>query len=173
MEPEKRPCITPRMNIGLDAYVLGVVFTLDNLGVLDAVRVLRFWPIVLVAIGVVRLTRSDRHTAGWIYLLIGAWLLIVNLHLVPNRYWSMWPLVLVAIGIAMVQRAIRGPREAGQAPGDAFVRGLAVLGGIEKRSASQEFRGGDVAAFMGGINIDLRQARIGAQDAVLEVFAMW
>jgi hypothetical protein len=50
----------------------------------------------------------------------------------------------------------------------------AILGGAKRRNNSQDFRGGDVTAIMGGCEIDLRTAAITPpHEAVLEVFAMW
>ena len=45
--------------------------------------------------------------------------------------------------------------------------------GLERKVSSQEFRGGDVTAIMGGAEIDLRQARLAGGEAVVEVLVMW
>jgi predicted membrane protein len=50
----------------------------------------------------------------------------------------------------------------------------AVLGGVKRLNNSQDFRGGDATAIMGGCEIDLRAASITVpHEPVLEVFAMW
>ncbi len=48
----------------------------------------------------------------------------------------------------------------------------AVLGGIEHRSTAADFRGGEATAFMGGINLDLRDATMEGNQAVIEVLAV-
>jgi hypothetical protein len=56
---------------------------------------------------------------------------------------------------------------------DRYVRAAALLGGVTRRSASRDFRGGDVTAVLGGCELDLREARIASGEAVLDVFALW
>ncbi|MCP4562556.1 MAG: cell wall-active antibiotics response protein, partial [Bosea sp.] len=49
----------------------------------------------------------------------------------------------------------------------------AILGGATRTSNSADFRGGDMVAFMGGCDINLRQARIAQSPAVIDAFAFW
>jgi LiaF transmembrane domain len=53
----------------------------------------------------------------------------------------------------------------------ATFREFAVLGGVERRSTSQAFRGGEATAFLGGIELDLRECRMADTQARIEVFA--
>lgn len=53
----------------------------------------------------------------------------------------------------------------------ATFRELAFLGGIERRNTSQAFRGGEATAFLGGIEIDLRECRMVGNEARIDVFA--
>lgn len=55
--------------------------------------------------------------------------------------------------------------------GDAVIDVTAILGGYERRVVSQDFRGGQITAIMGGCALDLRQSSIRG-EAVLSVFAM-
>jgi len=48
----------------------------------------------------------------------------------------------------------------------------AVLSGIERRNSSSAFRGADAAAFMGGVNLDLRDATMEGDEARIEVSAI-
>jgi hypothetical protein len=62
----------------------------------------------------------------------------------------------------------------GPASSDAFISAMAILGSVERRNSSRDFRGGSVTAVMGRCEIDLRDASIvNGYDPVLEVFAMW
>ena len=45
------PGIGPQLLIGCAVAVLGVLFTLDNLNILESEPILRWWPVVLVLIG--------------------------------------------------------------------------------------------------------------------------
>jgi predicted membrane protein len=48
-----------------------------------------------------------------------------------------------------------------------------VMGGIDRQNSSLDFSGGDVTVFMGGGELDLRQAQVAGGDAVVQIFAMW
>jgi predicted membrane protein len=60
------------------------------------------------------------------------------------------------------------------ASSNSMVSATAILGGVERRNNSQDFRGGSATAIMGGCEIDLRAASITSpNEAILEVFALW
>lgn len=69
------------------------------------------------------------------------------------------------------------PADAPQAAGasvrsrDSFVRAAAVMGAIERATASADFRGADLLAIMGGCELDLRQATIAGDEAIVDVLA--
>jgi len=168
---------TPRIVFGLLVLTVGVLFLLDNLGILNAGHVLRLWPAGLIAIGIAVLSQPDRsggRLSGWIWIVIGGWLLAGELGIIHVRFWDFWPLVLVLIGGSIIWRALApgAPRGAG-GDDEATVRALAVMSGIERTSTSREFRGGELTAVMGGCEIDLRGATIGEGPAVIDVFAVW
>src|SRR5262249_43346265 len=54
----------------------------------------------------------------------------------------------------------------------ATFREFAFLGGIERKNTSQTFRGGSATAFLGGVEIDLRECRMAEGGAQIDVFAM-
>jgi hypothetical protein len=64
-------------------------------------------------------------------------------------------------------------------PGDAnedhaeFVRSFALMSGCELRPVSRPFRGADLNAIMGGIKLDLTDARMEGDIVTVEVFAFW
>jgi predicted membrane protein len=48
-------------------------------------------------------------------------------------------------------------------------REVAVMGGVQRKNLSEDFRGGEATAVMGGIDIDLRDATMDRREAVLDV----
>ena len=52
MSPDRQPSLTPQAVLGVIIALLGVIFTLDNLGLANADVALRYWPLALVAVGV-------------------------------------------------------------------------------------------------------------------------
>src|SRR5678816_4765383 len=100
MEPRSGFRITGQLVLGVSIAVLGVLFTLDNLHILRAREVLRFWPVALIAIGLVHVSqaRSAAGTVGGgVWILVGVVLLGGRLGLFHANIFSLWPLILVLV----------------------------------------------------------------------------
>jgi hypothetical protein len=166
--------LTSQLFAGLVLAGLGVLFTLDNLHILHARDVLRYWPAILLIIGISQVAQArsiGSMIGGSIWIVFGAILLGERLHLISSglRYW---PLLLVAIGLWIVVRSVTaaGPSSAGDS--SARLSALAVLGGVDRRVISPAFEGADITAFMGGGKLDLREARAAGPEAVVDILAM-
>lgn len=174
---ENRPGIrpTPQLIFALLIMLTGVLFTLDNLGIFEVRPYFRFWPLALMALGAAKFLEGNRpssQTAGVIFFGAGSLFLLRNLNVLHFHFWALWPLILVIIGGSMLYKAVMGA--GGSRPDtDSFVTALAVLSGVERTVNSQDFRGGDLTAVMGGCEIDLRSAVIMEDQAFLNVFAFW
>jgi hypothetical protein len=105
---------TPQLVVGLIVIAVGVVMTLDNLQVIDASRYLRFWPAALVMLGVVKIWHSRDGMGGafggFLFVVVGAWLLLEQTALVQISFWDMWPALLVAFGVFLVWQGASLPR---------------------------------------------------------------
>ncbi len=177
--PERRPRLSPQLVLGVFVIAAGVVFTLDNLGVIHAEDYLKFWPLALIAIGLLKLSQVGEVTSsafgGLVFTIAGVWLLLEETAVLRVSFWDVWPLVLVLLGTYMVWQGAAGRRIRRVGPDSdpqATVNAIAILGGVEYRNNSRHFRGGSLTAIMGGCEMDLRQAAIDG-DAVLDVFVMW
>lgn len=178
---EHRLPLTGRIVFGLVVIALGVLFTLDNLGVLEAGEILRWWPALLLAYGISRLAGRhgrQRPVAGIVFTLLGALLLLrVAGFPVPDP-WTLWPVLLVAAGLSMVVGASRRTRGAGGpvppgADDDSTFSTFVMWSGIERKVGSPDFRGGDATAIMGGAEIDLRNAKMPGGRAVVDLMVLW
>jgi predicted membrane protein len=165
----------PQLVIGLLIIVVGLLFTLDNLGFGIAQKYLRYWPAGLIVLGLTKLwyARDGRGGAfgGFIITLIGLWLLLEATVDIRISLRDMWPVLLVFFGAYLVWRGITGPRPV-RVDGKGSISATALLSGIKRRNSSRAFSGGDVTAIMGSCEIDLRQAAING-DAMLDVLAVW
>ena len=168
--------VTPQLFVGLIVILVGVLMTLDNLQVLDAERYFRFWPAGLIALGLIKVWNSrdgfGGAFGGFIFIVIGTWLLLEQTALVRLSFWDMWPALLVLFGLFLVWQGLAGPRRRSPGDSNAFVSATAVLGGVARGNNSPAFRGGDLTAVMGGCEIDLRHASIDG-EASLDVFGLW
>jgi predicted membrane protein len=179
MEPSVEPGfrISSQLLLGLFIIAAGILFTLDNLEVLDARVYLRYWPVALIAIGLVRFQQARGGgglTGAVLFMAAGTWLLLESLGIIAVSVWQLWPMLLVLFGVSLVWQGIRGRRcRSGRSTdANATISGVAVLSGVTRGNNSRNFRGGELTAVMGGCDIDLRQAAIDG-EAVIDVFAMW
>lgn len=178
---EHRLPLTGRLVFGLVVILLGVLFTLDNLGAIEAGEILRWWPAALVAYGISRVAGlycRQNLVAGIVFTLVGALLLLREAGFPAPDPWALWPVLLVAVGFSMVLGTLRRTRETGStvAPGtegDSTFSTFVMWSGIERKVGSLDFRGGDATAIMGGAEIDLRQAKMPGGRAVVDVMVMW
>ena len=77
----------PQMVIGVVIIIFGVLFTLDNMGVInDAGYYFRFWPVAIIVIGLIKIVSPAHHgerVAGIIAAGIGSLFLLWTLHALP------------------------------------------------------------------------------------------
>lgn len=170
---------TGRMIFGLIVLALGVLWTLDNLNILESEPILRWWPALIVAFGLAKLTgigARPQPVAGAVFAIVGTLMLGNELDVLHIRLWTLWPLVLIVLGTSLVVRSMRGPAvapAAGATDLQSEIHSFTMMGGLGVKNESQEFRGGDVSAVMGGVEVDLRKAKAAAPQVTLDVFAWW
>ena len=166
---------SPRLILGLAIVVLGSLMLLDNLNIIEANPLYRFFlPTVLLAVGVSVLVQGSIW--GWVWIVGGGWILAEKLDYIELNFFQLFlPAVLLLVGGSLVYRTFVRPRTTapGQEDPASYVRAFAVMSGNERRGIASTFRGGDLAAFMGGVTLDLRQAKMTPEGAVLDTFAFW
>jgi len=155
--------MTAQLVIGLTIATMGILFTLDNLGVLDARDFLRFWPLAIVAIGVMNATAArdvGGRVFGWFIAFVGLWWVLGNLNIIHARLWDLWPMILVFFGGSLVLRGLYGREFGRSTDSSSQFSAIAMLGGFDRTVTADPFRGGEITAIMGGGKIDLTRARI-------------
>jgi hypothetical protein len=152
----------PGRGFGAILVFVGGWWLLYNLDLTD-VWLFDYWPLILVAVGLSILWRAVSRRGGTL----------------PEGCCA--PATAGAPGLETpVIEAAADDGETSEksvppvgAESDRYVRAAALLGGVTRRCASRDFRGGDATAVLGGCEIDLREAKIVSGEAVLDVFALW
>jgi hypothetical protein len=164
---------------GVILVAIGALFFLNNLHIVYVRDFLRFWPGILIAIGVVKLVDSTEmggKVGGGVLLGVGAILMAQTLgYLDGLSLRDMWPLILIAVGVVMLfQRGLawRIPYQ-DRTLNVGTLDEAAVFGGGKRNIVSENFRGGKLSAVFGGFELDLRKANMVGDSAVLHVDAVF
>ncbi len=139
------------------------------------------WPMLLIALGVVMGVKHQFKHPGWVIpVAAGALLLLDRLYPTIAILKFVGPVLVIGLGLILIftkQRHFRlqrwgvPNREFNPAPvfssrhteGTEFVEAISVFGGIKKAVLSKHFAGGEIVAFMGGVELNLSQADIQGQ----------
>ena len=171
--------IAPRLLAGIGILALGVLWTLDNLDVIETSRLTEWWPAILIAIGLVRLLDPTKNRfASVLFILLGTVWLLDSLDIADVDIGDLIPLGIAVIGGKLIWDALRRGSQPSMmlasADPNATFSAFALWAGVKRQSTSDEFRGGDATAIMGGVEIDLRNANVRDGDvAVIDAFALW
>jgi predicted membrane protein len=163
--------------IGVAIVAIGAALLLDNLGLMDSGDILRLWPAILIFVGLRDLfvaSDGSRAMRGTLLVAFGVLLLLNTFEVFEFSIIGLWPLFLILFGANMLIRNASRRGEAGDvSSGDSSeFDDFAFLGGVKRSIRSTAFRGGSASAFMGGVDIDLTEARMQGERAVINVFAM-
>jgi predicted membrane protein len=166
--------------VGIMLVILGALFLLEHQGVLPGDTFYHIWPLIFVLVGLAHMfgPRTPKDRAWGALLMLFGILLTAGEFGVPMlRFHRLWPFALIALGIyvmwaSLLERSHRVGDLAARTdaiPSDAQLDSVNIFGGGEYRINAKNFRGGRVLAVFGGFELDLRQADIEGQEAVVEV----
>jgi predicted membrane protein len=127
--------------------MIGSILLLENLHFLPQHFLGRFWPLILVALGIGILARN-----------------------IERQYYR--GRVPGAGGLGPNPTGTAGGSAAGSV-NSPYINEWAVFGGIRRRVESQEFEGGEISAVFGGVEMDLRKAAAKLDRIVIDVNAIF
>lgn len=159
---------------GAIILILGVLLLLRTTGIYDTGQLLRFIPSLFILLGLYSLWRGGfSNLAGPIILItIFTTIQLLVLDLISWETVSRWwPVLVILIGIGIL--ADRKGRSFPSRKGNETVDLFAVLGGVNAASNSVNFRGGDITAIFGGVDLDLRDSRIKDPPAKIHIITMF
>jgi hypothetical protein len=175
-----------RLIIGAFIIVYGALALLDNMHLFGVSDLISFWPTFFIVVGVVKLaqTRNQQdYVIGAVMLGVGFLLLLGHMGLIAFGMHQVWPLLLIGLGLLIIFRGRidmrlglhggpggfrKGDAPYSAADADSTLNVVAVISGSSIRKETQDFRGGEITAVMGGVDINLRQASI-QSEAVINV----
>lgn len=167
----QQPKLSVKFVVGVFFTLLGILLTLDNLDLADADRFLPYWPVFLIAIGLMKLQDRDNRIPAIFAIAAGALLLLFTTDWVRFSIFDLWPVALILAGLAIVAHAFGFRAPVLAAGSDSTL--LCVLGVRKEAVTARNYRGGRIIAFMGGCELDLTRADMENVPAELEIVAIW
>lgn len=171
-----------RVLLGAIILIVGVLSLIDNLNFFNVHNLVQFWPMAFIALGALKISQAKNNSGyliGGSFVLAGIVMTLNHLGIISFRMRDFWPIFLIIGGLFVIFKdritnadsplASDGLPTSGS---DSKIDVVAVMSGNQGKNSSPDFRGGEITAIMGGVELDLRGASIQA-EAVINVFAVW
>lgn len=159
-----------RIILGLVLLAAGGLFLLDAVDVIDAWSVVgSWWPAVLIVLGIVALVAQPRSLiSGGILIVVGLVLLSATLNFIDISVWQLLiPALLIAAGLGLVLRGLYG---GGTTDTSNSVTATSVLSEQRVNSRATAFKSATLTALLGDVTLDLRQAQLDHNGAIVDTF---
>lgn len=171
--------------------VVGVALLLDNLNIISAWQVFRFWPLILIAAGIINIVTRSGRIFGIILVATGVLFQLDRLGFLRFSWSELIAIAMIGVGVLIMWSSIESrtiaarvaaqgdnpaePANAGvdQAALRNVLNEVAVFGGVERRITTRDFRGGSVNAVFGGVELDLGRADMQQPEVELEINAIF
>lgn len=163
--------VSVKLIVGIFFTLLGVLLTLDNLDLANADQILPYWPVVLIAIGILKFQDRRIRTLAILMIGVGALLIVFNNDWLRFSIFDFWPIALIFAGLGMIARAFGyRPSALSNEPASTI---WAVFGMRKEKVTSHNYAGGRIISFMGGCELDLTKADMADGPAELEIVVVW
>ena len=171
-----------RVVIGAFILIIGVISLVDNLNIFNTRNLLQFWPMIFIVLGglkIMQANSSSGHLIGASLVLAGILMTLNHLGLISFGMRDFWPVFLIIGGLTVIfkDRIVHTNSTPGadgelSSGSDSKIDVIAVMSGNQSKNSSLDFRGGEITAIMGGVELDLRGASL-QSEAVINVFSVW
>jgi hypothetical protein len=166
-----------RLVPALVLIAIGALFLLNNLHIVYAHEIFRYWPAILIAVGIVKVVDSNENSgraAGGVLIFVGGVFLARSFGYLDVSVWDLWPLILIGVGLLMLFENLTpfhiGVKVKGTLGG---AKEAAVFGGGKRAIVDKNFTGAKYEAVFGGFELDFRKADIAGDEAELVLNAVF
>lgn len=160
----------------LAMVLLGVGFLLDSLEYMEfSQTVSDWWPLLIILLGLIHISRKNPPVfSGLLIIGIGVLLLADRLGYLSGGFWSaFWPLLIVILGLSMLfpAKGCYKKHKFTQAKTDGDLNLTTLFSGQSKKIDDKNFKGGNIAATFGAIELDLTDAELAPEGALINLNA--
>jgi hypothetical protein len=179
--------------VAIAIIVFGVLLFIDNIGIFPIRNLWQFWPLIFGVAGFQHMVRARLWSGrvwGGLLVALGVVWVCRNIGILPWGMGAVWALFIMGVGFVLLVKNVEEPGmrifptargDAGENPAttdysdaDSYVKEMVIFSGTERRFDSRLFRGGELLAIFGGVNLDLRRAVPDtSQNMVLDAVALF
>lgn len=156
--------------------LIGFAWVMINLGHID-LNLSEWWPLILIVVGLLNILNHKNIFSfpGWLLISLGVIFLLTTNDIVEwDQIKRFWPAVIIFIGLSLISGPVkRIKRVDDNEDKDNFISGFALFSGLDRKVSSKSFRGGNITAIFGGAEIDLRDAVLSPDGAVIDLMALF
>ncbi len=154
--------------------LIGVGFLLDSFEYMEFSQAIsEWWPLSIILLGIAHISRKNPPIfSGLLIIGVGVLLLADQLGYLSGGFWSaFWPLAIVIIGISMLFPCKKyfSKHTFTQSHSDGDMNLTALFGGQSKKVDDKNFKGGNISATFGAIELDLTGSELSSEGAVLNI----
>lgn len=172
----KRNNMDPKFLFGVLIVLFGIVLLFEQTGIIP--RLSRYfwavvgdlWPLILIFWGA-KLLLDKNSLPGMILLFLGVSFLSSNLFN-WNFFSLFWPIIIIGIGLSILLQSDQKKSSTNvkeKVSSDEYVKENAIFWSTEKKSTSKGFRGGEINVVFGGVDLDLREAKVSKGGAKIHI----
>ena len=163
-----------RIIIGLLIIAVGVLLILKRLNVIDNFSIFfeGWWTLFIIVPSILGLISDDDKVGSLIGLTIGVLLLLAARDIIDfDLIWKLiFPVILIYIGLSLVFKDTfknKVKKEIQKINTDGKVEYTSTFSSQKINLAKEEFKGAEINAIFGGVDLDLRDAKI-KEDTVIK-----
>jgi len=149
-----------RNAFGIAVVGVGILALLGSVGLYDFGNLAaQWWPLLVIFAGVIALISNPRQFVVPLAIVaVGVLFQLRQFDIVSFDVWQLfWPIIIISIGVSiLMNRTVKNSKEY-----SADSTNLSVyFSGSETRNGSQDYKGGNISTAFGGVELDLRDAKI-------------
>lgn len=157
--------------VGLTIVAVGFLLLLSNLEIISMTNIWKFiWPIGLIIVGISGLIEKRSYDFFLsVMILVGVLYLLKGLSIITGNVIGVLfaPIIIIGIGISFLAtfkfKTIDGEVK----------KYFAIFSGVEEKIEDNKYKGSEILAVFGGIEIDLRKVKFDSKTAYINILTVF
>lgn len=170
---------------GIILILIGAGFLFDQFAIISFGEIFSlYWPSIVILVGLLNFfDRKSSKFGNLVIIILASLLQLDKLNIIDvNVYRLFWPVILILVGLKIIfsrnkstiniSTSVNLSKTNKNITLEDRIDSFIIMGGISTNNQSQEFKGGKATAIMGGIELDLRSAKLHNNEASIEINAV-